>query len=1110
MKLLHLIAFACIGLLLCSHSLFATTYYISASGNDHHAGTSPYTAWASISKVNGARFTAGDSILFEGGSIFSGSLYFGPETLGTEASPLLISSYGNGRATISSGKARGLLAYNSAGFILSKLIFQGSGRTSNTTPGIDFYMDLPNTSLSYLYLDSLEVSGYHGTGILIGSWNGSSGYNKVTITNCQVHDNGEAGISTYAEAILGHKSFYLAYNKVFNISGIPERTDHHSGSGIVLGGVDGAVIEYCEAYNNGWLNAWKGGGPVGIWGYRCNNLVIQRNESHHNKTGTTKDGGGFDIDGGCTNCTIQYNYSHDNEGPGYLIAQYPEAPPMKGVLIRYNISENDARKNGYGAIHLWSSGANGGIQDAEIYNNTVYLTPTANGTPRAIFVQSGGVRNGRFSNNILQTTGGLELVWVDKLTDVRFEGNNYWSSGDGFKVKWGSTTYTSLQAWRDATSQERLKGLATGLFSDPQLSDPGKGGTISHPQLLNTLSGYELKPISSLIGKAINLQTEYGINIGDSDFWGNTLEERTDICVGAHQLTANSKACLHGGTIPLSFGPEAGGTYSGTGVVQSTYFNPALTGTGKHTLFYTYVDKNGHLQKTAHNLTVIDASLTEWRGEQTKNNDWFDSHNWSSCIPTALIDVNIFPAKDIHPIENEGIVPKIKNGRFAQAKNISTNDTLPISGNGTLEINGIYTGKGLASDHEATIIFKSKAGQDIPAGKYGKLVLLGSFKKRLLGDISVSKELVMGESKLHLGEFSLSLDSTASVSGASVSSYLVAEGNGKLVIKAVGEGRQAFFPVGTSSSYTPALLENKGVTDDFSLRMAEGVLENGISGKPISQERVNKTWHIDEQVPGGSEVLLSLQWSPADEQALFVRSNSYISHYENGKWSAPDKFAEYASKAAAADGLYSVRLHNITSFSPFAVSNGMFPLPVSLTYFEAAAQGTEVLLSWETSGELNNKGFAVEVSTDGTYYRPLGFIASKGTNSRQQLKYSFRDTEKNKYGIRYYRLRQQDIDGTGTYSAIKAVNFALGMTAISVYPNPFTNDIALQLQATSGEVLQLNMQDMMGRLILSKIFGMQEGTNKINLSLDKSLPAGLYMFTVRLGNTVTQLRVVKK
>lgn len=39
---------------------------------------------------------------------------------------------------------------------------------------------------------------------------------------------------------------------------------------------------------------------------------------------------------------MQYNYSHDNQGLGYLLAQFPGAPAMHDLTVRCNISENDA------------------------------------------------------------------------------------------------------------------------------------------------------------------------------------------------------------------------------------------------------------------------------------------------------------------------------------------------------------------------------------------------------------------------------------------------------------------------------------------------------------------------------------------------------------------------------------------------------------------------------------------------------------------------------------------------------------------------------------------------------------------------------------------------
>ncbi|WP_162053290.1 PA14 domain-containing protein [Pontibacter pamirensis] len=607
MRLLSLAA--CIMLVFLSYSLEAANYYVSASGKDANTGTSKNQAWASVDKINGTIFSPGDSVLFEAGSTFAGSIYFESGVKGTAAKPIVVSSYGTGRAIINSGNSTGIYIYNSAGFKIENLVFMGSGRTTNEGNGIMYYMDLPdNTRLDYIAINNVEIHGYRNTGLSIGSWNGTSGYDNISITNSSVHDNGDEGIGTYAEVPFAHRNVYVAYNKVYNNAGLPEKKDSHSGNGIVLGDVDGAIIEHCEAYNNGWLNAWSSGGPVGIWGYRCNNLIIQYNESHHNKTGTTKDGGGFDIDGGCTNSIVQYNYSHDNEGAGYLVAQYVGAPAMKGIIIRYNISENDGRKNGYGGIHIWSSGANGGIQNLEVYNNTVYLTPAPSGLPKALYVQSGGAVSAQIRNNIFQVTNSLELVNAAVTTDVKFEGNNYWATGSSAKFKWGRTTYSTLEAWRTATGQEKLNGIASGYSLDPELKQPGQGITLGDTHLLHTLQGYEQEENSPLLGKGIDLATTLSKNTGTTDFYGNSIVQRSSYAIGAHHLTANSKLCLNSGTTPLDFGTATGGTYSGPGVTEGKYFNPLNAGTGNKAIKYTFTDKSNQQQVLHHTITVVNDS----------------------------------------------------------------------------------------------------------------------------------------------------------------------------------------------------------------------------------------------------------------------------------------------------------------------------------------------------------------------------------------------------------------------------------------------------------------------------------------------------------------------
>ncbi|MEO7959948.1 MAG: right-handed parallel beta-helix repeat-containing protein, partial [Ginsengibacter sp.] len=360
--------------------LHATTYYVSPAGKNSNSGTSINSPWQTTSKINTKNFN-GDTILFQGGFTFSGGLSFTQSDVGTSTKPIFISSYGTGRATISTDSlTHGFYAYNTAGFKITNLNFKGPGSTKNDRSGIIFYLDKAATTLSYINISYSDVSGYKYSGISVGSWNNASGYRDVTIKNCTVHDNGLEGISTYAQAYYIHQNVYIGYNKVYDNMGIPDKAIGNSGSGIVVGGVKNATVEYCSVYNNGALHTNANGGPVGIWAYESSNVIFQYNESHHNKTGNSKDGGGFDLDGGCINSIIQYNYSHDNYGAGYLVAQYSGAPVSKNNIIRYNISENDARKNDYGAIHIWSYTSSIYIQGLDIYNNTIYITSVSGAT----------------------------------------------------------------------------------------------------------------------------------------------------------------------------------------------------------------------------------------------------------------------------------------------------------------------------------------------------------------------------------------------------------------------------------------------------------------------------------------------------------------------------------------------------------------------------------------------------------------------------------------------------------------------------------------------------------------------------------------------------------
>ena len=502
-----------------------TEYYVSPSGDDGNSGKSPTEAWKTTGKVNAATFSPGDRVRFEGGATFSGGLYFDAADAGVPAAPVTVGSYGTGRATIDAGDGTGLLAYNSGGFEVRDLRFVGSGATTNTGSGIHFYTDLSGgVQLEHVYVDEVEVSGYGEWGILAGGGNGDTGYRDVRITRAVCHDSARGGIITYAANRNVHEDVYVGHCTAYNHAGIAGLTTN-SGHGIVLGAVDGGTVERCVAHDNGSL-CDASEGPVGIWAYDSTEVTIQHNESYHNRTGGSADGGGFDFDQNVSNSVLQYNYSHDNDGAGYLLCQSPANDNFTGNTVRYNISENDGQKNMFAGILTY-----GRVQSCDIYNNTVF-TPSNQAAVRLV---TSAYDDLRFHNNLLITENGVALVKTADTAGATFQGNNYYSSGDAFVINWGGTVYGSLAAWRAATGQEMLGGVDVGSSVDPMLTNPGGGGTVGNADLLATLDAYRLRGGSPMIDAGLDLFGLFGIGPAVRDYYGTPVPAGSACDVGAHE-----------------------------------------------------------------------------------------------------------------------------------------------------------------------------------------------------------------------------------------------------------------------------------------------------------------------------------------------------------------------------------------------------------------------------------------------------------------------------------------------------------------------------------------------------------------------------------------------
>ena len=546
--------FTLIPLLLSATGVFATSYYVDNAGSDANTGTSPTPggAWLTIAKVNSTVFHPGDALYFAGGQTFSGGIDLANSDLNDPLDIFIISSYGVGSATINATASYGLSAYNKQGLSISNLIFDGGSMLSNANSGLVLVADVPgDVKFSNISISNVEVKNFGAQGIMISGGNKLTGFQNVNLSNLSVHDVKANGIVVYGDIThaIGswpHKDVSISNCEVYGIPGFDDPSSHE-GNGIMISQVDAGVIQNCTAHDNGESNTHCGG-PGGIWCWDSNKITIQYCESYKNHSGTGCDGLGFDFDGGMTHSVMQYNYAHDNDGAGFLLGQFANAPDWSNDTVRYNISENDGVVN-EGSIGLFK-GPGTTMNGACIYNNTIYVSHHAgNSNESAVYFQNWntGINNVNFYNNILLSTGGVPFINIPTGYSAFFAGNIYWASGGAFSVNYQGINYSSLDAWRLATNNEVVASPPPGPTGAPLLANPGFGGTVGFGKSLTSLNAYKINSAQSpAFGKALDLNSLYSINVGLTDFWGTILPGGNSNDIGANQYISTLPVKLLG------------------------------------------------------------------------------------------------------------------------------------------------------------------------------------------------------------------------------------------------------------------------------------------------------------------------------------------------------------------------------------------------------------------------------------------------------------------------------------------------------------------------------------------------------------------------------------
>lgn len=190
--------------------------------------------------------------------------------------------------------------------------------------------------------------------------------------------------------------------------------------------------------------------------------------------------------------------------------------------------------------------------------------------------------------------------------------------------------------------------------------------------------------------------------------------------------------------------------------------------------------------------------------------------------------------------------------------------------------------------------------------------------------------------------------------------------------------------------------------------------------------------------------------------------------------------------------------------STLSVTGSSVFLPVSWLSFELRDESKSgVQLEWTTATEQDNLGFTAQRSTDGTSWQDLGFVrASNDRGTTEAIStYNFIDTNAPLSGRVFYRLQQEDFDGTLSFSEVRALSRD-NIGGVSVWPNPVRGSL-LNISTPAGDPVDAEVIDQLGRSVLR--------FSKITNSLDvNELPAGSYTLRLFSNTSDEAIRFVRQ
>jgi parallel beta-helix repeat protein len=414
--------------LVCASSAEAATYYVRNGGSDSADGRSHATAWASLSRVNGYSFAAGDRVLFHEGHRWVGLLTV--DWAGTSSQRAVVGAY--------------YLDSNTPvqGYRTARPIIDGEDRLPSGA-----YSPLVSVRANRVRVENLRVINSEGRGISVIE------ANEAEIIGCVVSNTYDGGINfmrsqgSRAENNLvtgsdvGHHEDGRTWNAAIAVLTSPSTVIRNNTVSEVWG--EGINANHGSHHTLIESNYVYGVRAVGIYLDSSTDLTARRNIVV-GTANTTYWRTGSSVGAGIALNNERYHYP---EGGGSLSTDVQvKRAKIYGNLVAYTST----------GLALWGAMSSTSFDGTLIYNNTFVDNNTQ------VSMGSKPTPGSKFINNILLSlSSGTRDVDGTALNGMVAR-NNYFSQGNpGGDYVHAGNRFTGLRlakmsGWRTVTSRDQI------------------------------------------------------------------------------------------------------------------------------------------------------------------------------------------------------------------------------------------------------------------------------------------------------------------------------------------------------------------------------------------------------------------------------------------------------------------------------------------------------------------------------------------------------------------------------------------------------------------------------------------------------------------------------